>query len=168
MNSDLFDFDGSLIEEIYDFLDGKLTALESQVDPDRPETSGRFGTIEHIYGLAAVAAQRYVSLSCKCLGMNKEKSLEIGPAIGSTSKISAIYAAANFWKHADEKVSNLNTNTKRPLETIGIDIESINSDETTYLVSNVFHRCGYSCLRQIIDDLKIWTKLMIEHTDNKI
>ena len=168
MNSDLFDFDGSLIEELYEFLDHKLTVLESQVDPDRPEEYGKFGTIEHIYGIAAVAAQRYVSLSCRCLKLDREASLQIGPEIGNTSKISAIYASANFWKHSDVAVSKLNPGTRRPLEAIGIDLGSRNADETTYLVSNVFHRCGYSCLHEIIDDLKIWTELMINQANNKI
>jgi hypothetical protein len=162
MNFEFFDFDGILVEELYELLDRKLAVLKGQVDPHRPEEFRGFETREHIYGIAAVAAQRYIKSTCKSFEINVDVAIKLGPSAGATSKINAIYAAANFWKHAEDLNPSSFPNTIRPLEALGIDLCSINCDETSYLVSNVFHRCGYSSLQELMVDLKSWTNLLIK------
>jgi hypothetical protein len=163
-----FEFDGTLVEELYELLDRKLAVLKSQVDPDHRGDFEGSDVMEHICGMAAVAAQRYVAITCKCFDLEKESALKLGPKVGCTTRISAIYAAANFWKHEEDPVSKLRKGTRHTLIDLGIDLNSVVSDETSYLVSNVFHRCGYTSLQEIILDLKNWTKLVIEQTNFKV
>jgi hypothetical protein len=168
MDFDFFDFDGILVEELYELLDRNLAVLKTQMDPNRPEEFGGFETMEHIYAVAVVAAQRYIKSTCKSFEMNVDVAIKLGPSAGATSKINAIYAAANYWKHAEDLNRLSYPSTTRPLEDLGIDLYSTNCDETIYLVSNVFHRCGYSSLQEIIIDLKAWIKLVVEKTNLKI
>lgn len=166
MSFDFFDFDGQLIEDLFRLLDKKLKILESAIDRNHPEDFGGHEIIEHIHGVAAVVAQRFVSITCDSFGVKKETALKLGPLAGGVPKIGAIYAAANFWKHADEPVSQLHKNTRSTLIDVGIDLDSSSCEETSYLVGNVIRRCGYSNLKEIIMDLRTWTDLVIEESNS--
>jgi hypothetical protein len=159
MKIDLFEFDGSLVEELYRILDPRLQTLESCVDPLHPEDFSGFEAIEHIYGVAAVAAQRFILSTCKQFGLDKDRAIQLGPPVGCTTKISAVYAAANYWKHSDDAPSKLHAMTKKTLEDAGVDF--VSGNETTFLVGNIFDRCGYPALKDLITDLRIWTDLAI-------
>lgn len=165
MNIDLFEFDGSLVEELYRVLDPRLKMLGSCIDPVHPEEFGGFDTIEHIYGIAAVAAQRFILSTCKQFDLDKDRAMQLGPTVGVTTKISAVYAAANYWKHSDDDPSKLHKMTRKTLEDAGIDF--VAADETTFLVGNMFHRCGYPTLKDLITDLRLWMDLAIDDATHK-
>ncbi len=161
MDFDFFEFDGALVDELYALLDPQLTLLKSQVDPDYPEEATAFEAIEHINGIAAVAAQRFISVTSTRFGVAPAVALSLGPTIETTTKIAAINAAANFWKHSDDGFSAIRPATKSTLEAAGIDFEV--GDELGHLVTNIFYRCGYGSLRGISGDLKSWMELVIEN-----
>lgn len=163
MDFDYFEFDGALVAELYEMLDPKLAMLKSHIDPRRPQEFGGFDTMEHICGVAAVAAQRFINATCMAFNVDRKEALLIGPAVGLTTKVAAVYAAANFWKHSDDDPKNLHPGTRRLLEDAGINFEV--GDETSYLVGNIFYRCGYSTLKDIILDLRNWTNLVIQKAE---
>ncbi|MDA7881503.1 hypothetical protein N9A94_04290 [Akkermansiaceae bacterium] len=161
MEFDYFDFDGVLVEDLFSLLGPKVEALKAAVDPRCPEEFSGFETMEHIHGVAVVAAQRYISTTCAWLHLDRVKAFDLGAKVGTTTKIAAIHAAANYWKHADDGLTQIQPRTRATLEAAGVNFDESGPDETTYLVGNVLHRCAYSNLGDLLDDLKSWTELAI-------
>ena len=159
MQFDLFEFDGSLVRDLFSLLDPKITDLESHIDFRCPENFGGYDTLEHMYGVAAVSVQRYIISTCQQFGINQKESLDLGDKVGGTTKIAAVNAAANFWKHYEGDYTKLHSPTRTALESAGINFAV--GDETRYLVGNVFSRCGYSTLMDMIPDLRAWLDLVV-------
>ena len=165
MEFDFFDFDGDLLRELYAMLDPRLAALTAGIDPERPEEFAGFDMIEHICGVAAVSAQRYIDVTCRWAECDREAGLELGPTVGETTKPRALWASANFWKHSADGVDRIRPQTRRVLQDAGISFDHSVSDQTTYLVSNVFHLCDYHTLDSVMSDLKAWTNLVFDHSE---
>lgn len=164
MEIDFFEFEGSLVEDLFGMLDPKLQALQAGIDPRHPEEFGEFDTMEHICGVSAVTAQQFISTTCAWWKVDKKVALSLGPSVGKTTKIAAINAAANFWKHSDGGETPPHAGTKKTLEDAGIDFDLKKGDQITYLVSNIYYRCGYNTLAAITADLKDWTGLIVQRT----
>ncbi len=159
MQLDLFEFDGSLVQDLFSLLDPKITGLESHIDPRCPEDFGGYDTLEHMRGVAAVSVQRYIISTCQQFGVDQKEALDLGDKVGGITKIAAVHAAANFWKHYEGDDTKLHSPTRTALESAGIDF--VAGDETSYLVGNIFSRCGYSTLMDMIPDLRAWLDLVV-------
>ena len=157
-------FDGKLLEDLYAMLDPRLSSLTDAKDPACPEEFPWFDSIEHIYGVAAVAAQRYITVTCQWLKVDQKIGLALGPNVGETTKVAALWAAANFWKHSGDGEGKIHLSTQRTLEAAGVSFDHSIYDQTKYMVGYVFQLCDYLTLVCIFADLKKWTTLVIEQT----
>ena len=158
MQCDFFEFDGSLVRDLFSLLDSKITVLKSRIDPRCPEDFVGHDTLGHMHGVAAVSIQRFINSTCQQFEVSQKEALDLGDKVGTTTKITVVHAAANFWKHYDGDYTKIHPATRNVLSSVGIDF--VAGGETNYLVGNIFYRCGYSFLMDMIPDLIAWHELV--------
>ena len=92
------------LEDLFTLLDIKLAEIESlmskSIDPD---TDGLLDNFEYYVGLGLVAAQRFINEAISLSYLERGEAFKIGPSHHpQTTDVSAINAAANYWKHEAE------------------------------------------------------------------
>jgi hypothetical protein len=98
------DWDLDLLADIVLVIDKQLvTTLGDWQNSAEAEALGYFDRAEHIMGLGFVACQAYITATCGCLNVTKDRALSVGPRLNTGQRIVQIVNhAANYWKHHDE------------------------------------------------------------------
>src|SRR6266487_2756952 len=99
---DMLDFERDFLSDVLQMLGARLSTLHSHVDWDHPEESYLFDPMEHLAGVAVVAAQRYIASICNWISVDKGEALRWGPKKKGVAVASVIDAAANYWKHIED------------------------------------------------------------------
>lgn len=153
---DMFDFEREFLSDVLRMLGERLSNLRSHVDWDHLEESYLFDPMEHLAGVAVVAAQRYIASICNWFSIDKPKALLLGPKRKGVAIASVIHAAANYWKHVEDGDTAIRPATRQVLEEIGVTLDS------SYCVSNALHECGYQNLAGLMEDLVAWRNAVSE------
>jgi hypothetical protein len=99
-------------------LDQQLIELsDKSVASEDADAYGHFDTMEHLVGLAMVAAQTYVATVCGTVSIDKKVAIRMGPVhSGGRTKIEVINHAANYWKHNNEWGSERSDRRQKAIE----------------------------------------------------
>jgi hypothetical protein len=127
----------SLLSELLALLDQKiietLTLIESSFDP---ESEGHLDRCEYFIGVGFSAIQQYLTDTLGLTKIPKKVAISLGPVYSENiTYVSALNAAANFWKHSPEwwlDKENIRKDSQATLDTIRKITES-----DDYQLSNV-------------------------------
>ncbi len=156
------DFENDYLADVLQMTGDRIAKLQTFIDPLDPEGNGIVrDPMEHIAGMAMVAAQRYISSVCKWLSVPKRRALMLGPKKRTVAVSAIVDAAANYWKHIEDGPDSVYVGTRKVLAKAGVVFES------GYCVSNAIHECGYKHLSELLPDLVTWRDEMIQEADNE-
>lgn len=104
------DADFELLVRHLELLDLELAGINAAIAPSRdPESDGLFDAGEYFIGHGFIAIQRYLTATRTGLGVSMSDAFRVPPILhGGLSFAAALNAGANYWKHVDEWVEDLN------------------------------------------------------------
>ncbi|ALU41591.1 hypothetical protein AT705_00835 [Pseudoalteromonas rubra] len=125
--------------ELFALLDKKISEIENAIaHTNDPDSEGLFDQAEYYIGLGFVAAQRFMVEAISFSKLEKGSAFVIGARHHpSVTDVSAINAAANYWKHEVEwwqELDKLSKRSERTLEQI-----SLVSGSDHYRLSNLLY-----------------------------
>ncbi|MCF2908990.1 hypothetical protein L1285_11740 [Pseudoalteromonas sp. DL2-H2.2] len=129
----------SYTEELFALLDQKISEIEHAIaQTNDPDSEGLLDQAEYYVGLGFVAAQRLIVEVVSFSGLEKGSAFSIGPRHHpDVTDVSAINAAANYWKHEAEWWQELDKLSKRSEQTL--EKVSLVSDSDHYHLSNLLY-----------------------------
>lgn len=140
-------------------LDDQLEKLSSRsIDNEEADAFGYFDTMEHLTGLAMVAAQTYFATVCGAIRLEKRLALAEGPVHRSgKAKTEIINHAANYWKHNNEWGTERTNRRRKAIEeafdSVGFPVG------TDYPLSGVLTELcepQFASLKVVTDILRQW------------
>jgi len=159
---DTLDFEKDYLADVLKMTGDRVATLETYIDAHDPEGSAVvFDPMEHIAGVAMVAAQRYISSVCNWFHIPKGQALLLGPKKKGVAVATIVNAAANYWKHIEDGENAVYPHTRDVLAQIGVAFDS------GYCVSNAIHECGYKHLSEMLGDLVGWRDAVIQEVQKK-
>jgi hypothetical protein len=128
-DKEIIDPELGMLQEALELLDSKLVSVESEIEASNdPDSDGILDRGEYFIGLGFVSIQQYLNDTLTFSKVNKSEALTLGKKHESgVSFISAINAAANWWKHEAEwwkDLDKLNPQSKSTVERVSNLIES--------------------------------------------
>ncbi|WP_297443055.1 hypothetical protein [Acidocella sp.] len=143
------DRDLALLRKHLSFLDHELAKVNTSIKRSAdPESDGWCEAGEYFIGHGFVAIQRYLTVTHTTLKIAKSAALAVPPAaMENLTFAAAINAGANYWKHVEGWIEDLNNPkkgdlTKNAQKTID-DLEKI-TDWADYTCSNLLAYLGDS------------------------
>jgi hypothetical protein len=99
------DYDLQFMEEMLSVVDSKLVKLQAEAtESEDPDQFGVFDRAEFVAGMGFAVCQRYITATSGWLKMPKDRALSHGPTLADgTPMARVINAAANYWKHSEER-----------------------------------------------------------------
>lgn len=128
-DGEIIDTELGILQEALELLDTKLISVESEIQVSKdPDSDGILDRGEYFIGLGFVSIQQYLNDTLTFSRVNKSDALTLGKKHESgVSIISAINAAANWWKHEAEwwkDLEKLTPQSKSTVERVSNLIES--------------------------------------------
>jgi hypothetical protein len=162
MAQQILDFDLYFMQKAFSLVDSQLKMVDKYMTEDF-QTEGDSALVddwEYLHAIGFVTAQKYLTSSCKVLGMEEEKpkAFAVGPRFNpDVSYAAVVNAVANHWKHSDEwnfeKLSGLAKGTIRTIEKTGLEVPQYGA----YVASNVFQKMGLKKFADLTAILKQWS-----------
>jgi hypothetical protein len=128
-DKEIIDPELGMLQEVLELLDSKLISVESEIEASNdPDSDGILDRGEYFIGLGFVSIQQYLNDTLTFSKVNKSEALALGQKHESgVSFISAINAAANWWKHEAEwwkDLDKLTSQSKNTIERVSNLVES--------------------------------------------
>jgi len=104
------DADFALLGRHLKLLDVELSQINAAIAASRdPESDGLCDAGEYFIGHGFIAIQRYLTATRTALGVGLSQAFEVPPTLqGGSSLVTALNAGANYWKHVEEWIDDLN------------------------------------------------------------
>ena len=138
-DKEIIDPELSMLQEVLEMFDSKLIEIASEIQSSiDPDSDGILDRGEYYIGLGFVCIQQYLNDTLTFSKITKSEAFALGPKHKSEiSYVSAINAAANWWKHEAEWWKDLDKFTSQSKNTIK---KVSNITETQwYPLSNLLH-----------------------------
>jgi len=158
----ILDFDLYFMQKAFGLVDSQLKMVDKYMTEDF-QTEGDSALVddwEYLHAIGFVTAQKYLTSSCKVLGMEEEKpkAFAVGPRVNPDVCYAAVVnAVANHWKHSDEwnfdRLSKLARGTITTIEKTGVDVTQYGA----YVASNVFQKMDLKKFADLTAILKQWS-----------
>lgn len=137
LGEEFLDGELRLLEELLALLDSKLLPIHEDIARSNdPESDGLLDRGEYLIGVGFCITQQYLVDTLTLTGVNKSEAFDLGPRTSSgASAISAVNAAANWWKHSAEWVGadSVPAPARRTVDVV----EGLSARNTDYALSNV-------------------------------
>ena len=158
----ILDFDAYFMRKSFGLVDSQLEDVGKYMDQEF-KTDGDSSLVdewEYLHAIGFVTAQKYLTSSCRVLGMEKEKhkAFAVGPKVNADVCCAAVVnAVANHWKHSDEwDFDNLSELARRTIETLqkaGVEVSPYG-----HVASNVFGKMGLKKFSDLTAILRQWSE----------
>jgi hypothetical protein len=158
----VLDFDAYFMDKAFSLIDFQIERVAKfmKEDFDAEGDSSLVDDYEFLHAIGFVAAQKYLTSSCKVLGMEKEKrqAFAVGQKVNADVSCAALVnAAANHFKHCDEwdfeNPSELAQPTIDTLKKAGVNVPQFGAS----VACDVFGKLGLEKLRDLTPILKQWS-----------
>ncbi|AZZ97851.1 hypothetical protein [Pseudoalteromonas sp. R3] len=125
--------------ELFALLDKKISKIEHAIaHTNDPDSEGLLDQAEYYVGLGFVAAQRFMVEAISFFKLEKGSAFIMGPRHHpDVTDVSAINAAANYWKHEAEWWQELDKLSERSQQTL--EQVSLVSGSDHYRLSNLLY-----------------------------
>jgi len=157
----ILDLDRDFMRSQFSLLDSQCELVGKYLSEDF-ENEGDSPIVEDwefLHAIGFVTAQKYLSVSCRVLRMEKQKhkAYALGPRVNSEISCAAVVnAAANHWKHSSEwDFGNLSEDAKRTISTLNKAAVEV-PEHGGYVASKVFEKLGLNKFGDLTPILKQW------------